>query len=234
MTPTLLALAVAAGQAGQIHVFRGPGAVPGAAVTIQNSMVPTDAAVRRQQADPGMMTQPFQRVPVLRPVGPATDRGGAAVLAGNRWVKEFPYAAHFPLPRFDQNLTPVGADGLVIYEGMRLVVDVDTGEYDLELTAAIPETPVTVRLQLVFTRHAALGPTEYRLTIPPFRLEPDRTAQPGDPTTNNFHVHHRGYSSQLRSSIRTSDLPFLADGTWEVTRVGVARFGTPTALERDR
>ena len=240
MTPTiplLLGLALAVGQTPS--VFLGPGPIPGTAVWIPNPMSPNGDHVRRQQADAGVMIQPFQRVPVLRPVGPANDRGNPHPLEGDRWVKEFPHAAHFPLPRFDQAQVPVGADGLLIYEGMRLTVDKNTGEYDVEFTAAIPETPVTVRLQLVFTRPGTFPPVEYRLTLPPFRLEPDRGAKPGDPTGNNFHVHHRGYSTQFRGKqsgdkeSRTG-LPMLADDCWEVTRVGTARFGTPTALDRDR
>lgn len=239
MTPTaplLLGLALAAGQVpGVVAVYRtGPGPVPGAAVTVPNAAAPNDEAVLRLRADPGAQAQPFQRIPLIVPVGPASGDGTPRPLGGARWVKEFPHAAHFPLPRYDQIGTPVGADGLVIYEGMRLSVDVDTGEYDLEFAAQIPEMPATVRLQLVFTRPGVVGPTEYRLTVPPFRLEPDRSMRPGDPSMNNFHVHHRGQSSQFRAAVRASELPFLADGTWEVTRVGAARFGTPTALERDR
>ena len=235
MTPTslLLGFALAAGQP-PVAVYRTGPTVPGAAVTLPNAAAHSDDAVHRLKADPGPMTQPFHRIPVQRPVGRAPDGAEPRPLAGNRWVKEFPHAAHFPLPRFDQLACPVGADGLLIYEGMRLTVDVDTGAYDLEFTAHIPETPVTVRLQLVFTRPGGIGPSEYRLTLPPFRLEPDRSMRAGDPSMNNFHIHHRGSSSQFRSAVRASELPFLADGTWELTRIGTARFGTPTALERDR
>jgi hypothetical protein len=179
---------------------------------------------------PGPAAHPFQRLPrVCLLKACECDGGGTAALGRAWWVKEFHDAAHVPLPRFTIDGQAVCHDGLLIYEGMRVTV-YKTGVYDVSFTAEVPEMPVTLRLQLVFQRPAEnlKHPRgEYRLTLPPFRLEPKTDARPGDPAANIFHVAHRGFSSVL-----VEDLPAqqMVQPGWQVTRVGTARFGTPVAI----
>jgi hypothetical protein len=157
-------------------------------------------------------------------------------------------------------------DGLLIYEGMRLTVFSD-GTYDLSFTATVPDMPVTIRLQLWLQpppppdTPATILPTcnnrEYRITLPPIRLEPKVDARAGDPTANTFQVAHRGYSSLFRSTKHvvttqphpTGVTPINAqfgfpmtprqhsndqvhvDASWDVRRVGTARFGSAVAVD---
>lgn len=221
----------------QIQLPTYPVLVPGAA--IPGPLPPAQAALQAQAACPGSMIQPFLRLPHVHLVGPCTDgQSGADLDLQGRWVKEFADAAQFPLPRYDLNRTLMPGDGLLIYEGMRLTVYPKSGIYDLEFTATVPETPVTVRLQLEFARPLVVGSIEpgcgpYRLTLPPIRLEPNRDAKPGDTAANTFNVHHRGYSSLFSDSTPPSvceSKPLIGCG-WSVTRKGTARFGTPVAID---
>jgi len=156
--------------------------------------------------------------------------GDAANKLTHSWTKDFHQAAHFPLPRYAIGGSPQFVDGLLIYEGMRLTVYND-GTYDLAFTATVPEMPVTIRLQLVFTQPGTISPAlvrqVYRITLPPLRLEPKRDARPGDPTANTFQVAHRGYSSLFV----VNGTALFINSNWDVTRIGTARFGTAVAVE---
>jgi hypothetical protein len=150
-------------------------------------------------------------------------------------VKEFEQAAHIPLPRFAPDGCPLPAEGLLIYEGMRLAV-YDDGSYDLSFTATVPDMPVTLRLQLVFET-CAHDPSALRLiTLPPIWMAPRRDAKLGDVDATTFHVAHRGYSSLFRCDQQPL-LGLLSTGRRVITkdtplyRVGTARFGTPVALD---
>jgi hypothetical protein len=182
---------------------------------------------------PGPLAHPFQRLPRVALVLPTPIAESSDAKCGTPkqlcppWTMEFHQAAHFPLPRFTIDGCPVATDGLLIYEGMRLTV-YDDGTYDFSFTATVPEMPVTVRLQLVFARQDRIPP-EYRITLPPFRLEPKRDARPGDPQDYTFHVTHRGYSSLFQKPDLFTRA--IVDKTWTITRVGTARFGTAIAID---
>jgi hypothetical protein len=194
---------------------------------------------------PGPAAQPFGLLPRVCRVEPAPCHGGAGggtdeVIVCPGWVKEFHQAAHFPVPRFDQTGAPMLGDGLLIYEGMRLVVDPATGIYEVSFTATVPNMPATLRLQLVFER-CPDDPTPYRLTLPPVRLEPKPDARLGDPAAYTFHVAHRGYSSLFvrpvlvpavpDGSAPVVPFPTVIDAGWILSRVGTARLGSVTATD---
>ena len=180
--------------------------------------------------------QPFYKQPRVCPVAVCECDGGGAAVAkwGSTWVKEFSGAASVPIPRFDQNGSPVCGDGLIIYEGMRLTVDPETGLYDLTFTASVPNTSAVLRMQLTFTDSEKL----YTLTLPPIPMHPPRDAKPGDPVGTTFHIAHRGYSTLFLAqtpSRPTTEEPNCRplakiDCTWQVKRDGTARFGTPVAI----
>lgn len=206
-----------------------PPATPAVAVPIPD---PSWAA---QLPCPAPAAHPFQRLPRICYLKACEcDGPGGAAPNPVYWVKEFHEAAHVPLPRFTIDGQAVCQDGLLIYEGMRVTV-YTSGVYDVLFTAEVPDMPVTLRLQLVLK--TSDDPTGwYRLTLPPFRLEPKADARPGDPAANIFHVSHRGFSSLL---VREAQLgPYHQPQTpqvrvgpgWTVARVGTARFGTPVAI----
>jgi len=177
-----------------------------------------------------LSVHPFERLPRICPLEPllCSEPGGLSVAACSPWVQEFHQAAHFPLPRFAADGCPILTDGLLVYEGMRLTVYPDDGTYDLTFTATVPDMPVTVRLQLVFSDADPMQPTVrmpqcYRITLPPIRLEPKANARPGDPTPNTLQVLHRGYSTLF--------LTRQINSKWFVQRIGTARFGTPIAID---
>ncbi len=162
------------------------------------------------------MLHPFQRLPRVCPVAPCQcNEGGTGAGEKAAWVKEFHQAAHFPLPRFAGDGTPIVGDGLLIYEGMRLTV-YPNGVYDLSFTATVPDMPVTVRLQLGFARGKGAD-IEHTLTLPPIRMEPKAKNRTVD--GNTFHITHRGQSTLLHTGALTA--------VWELRSSGTARFGTP-------
>ena len=164
--------------------------IPSYAQEVRNATGLGEGPLKTQAACPGSMLQPFLRLPSVRPVGPCESGSGAGQFdVKDVWVKEFHHAANFRIPRFarDGNPTPTD-DGMLIYEGMRLTVYPATGLYDVEFTATVPSTPVTVNLQLVFTRNGQysgqVDPSgdSYRMTLPPIRLDPNLNAiKFGDP-----------------------------------------------------
>lgn len=186
---------------------------------------------------------PFALQPRVCPVGicAGCDVDGfnpEARIACKPWVKEFSSAAHIALPRFDADGHCVPGDGLVIYEGMRLTVDPDSGQYDVTFTATVPHMPVTLRLQLEFVSPDRTQ--RFRLTLPPIRMEPRRDVKPGgDPSSLTFHIAHRGYSTLFHKTEHRDNVwnrgdssrPDVIDSCWEVKRSGAGRFGTPVAVE---
>lgn len=195
--------------------------------------------------------QPFYKQPRVCPVAICEcDDAPPASRPARLWVKEFSRAASVPLPRFDQNGQTVCGDGLIIYEGMRLTVDPDTGLYDLTFTATVPSTSVILRMQLSFTKtstdpaHIKIGdgapcPEPYTLTLPPIVMHPPRDAKPGDPVGNTFHISHRGYSTlflkdrgvPVATEALGGHMPETITRHWEIKRDGTARFGTPVAIQ---
>lgn len=186
--------------------------------------------------------QPFLRTPAVTLVPECQGRGDAGTgKACDTWTYDFDSAAHFPVPRFDLCGQRLPAEGLVIYEGMRLRVNPKTGEYDVSFTATTPNTPATVRLQLVFVQKTLdpndpNSPREYKLTLPPIRLEPAANARPDDPNAYTFHVNHRGESRLFRTDSKCAECPspVIHCKDWCISRLGTARFGTVAATDGPR
>lgn len=182
---------------------------------------------------------PFLRTPHQELVDACRDSGGCDKTPtklgdDNKWRHTFHKAATFPFPRFNQCGEAVDADGLVIYEGMRLTVDPGTGVYDLSFTATAPPTPVTLRLQLEF-HHQSVGDSPIRLTLPPIEIDPVPTADPLRPKAATVRVSHRGFSELFlctKQQSHTSDLRSVKetriakDNGWQISRHGTARFGS--------
>lgn len=179
---------------------------------------------------------PFAKQPRVCPVEvcPCEPGADSDTAKPNVWVKEFSSAAFIEYPRFTLDGERVPGNGLIIYEGMQLVVDPDSGKYDLTFTVTLPEMPANLRLQLVFRNKTGEA---YTLTLPPIRLEPKRDAKAGDPAGWTYNVSHRGYSTLFRTV--KSPVHRAADGehpaqitsAWTLSRSGTARFGTPIAVE---
>jgi hypothetical protein len=195
-----------------------------------------DEVLRKCNLCPAPAAQPFQRLPRVCQVKPCPcdDEFGSSFTA-QAWVKEFHEAASVTYPRFGLDHCPLPGDGLVIYEGMKLKVDPVTGMYDVSFTASVPGMPATLRLQLIFDEPPPRG-RQYRLTLPPIRLEPPKDAKPTDYSAHTFHVAHRGYSSLFRTNL-VAGAAVPPDGRhcepsppincdWNLRRIGTARFGT--------
>lgn len=223
---------------------------PTAAPDCPTCIVPATPNMSRMFRSPdvcaGPAVQPFYKHPRVCPVAvcPCEETGTQLAARTNAWVKEFHCPAFVPVPRFDADGHPVAGDGLVIYEGMRLTVDPDTGAYEVTFTATTPDMLVTLRLQLTFIQYDGLVPVrQYTLTLPPIRMEMPRDARPGDPVNKTFHIAHRGqstlFANPARAGVYTAGPatnekcppPALIDCRWEVKRDGTARFGTPVAIE---
>lgn len=192
---------------------------------------------------------PFLRLPKLDPLGDCKDGGGCGTpvpRGDGLWRHVFTTAARFTVPRFGQGGEPAEADGVVIYEGMRLTVNPNTGVYDLSFTATTPPTPVTLRLQLLF--HPPDRPDDaVRLTLPPIEIEPVPTTNELRRKANTVRVSHRGFSelfmpagSQSESSDRmgkdqlpTTKTASQVASTWAVVRSGTARFGSAQTTNDD-
>lgn len=172
---------------------------------------------------PGPLVHPFQRLPRVCAVEHCLCGEGQPDEANKlpAWVKEFHQAAHFPLPRFTADGSPLLGDGLLIYEGMRLTV-YPSGVYEVSFTATVPEMPVTIRLQLGFAPDER-EPAKYFITLPPIRLEPKPHARPGDPAASTFNVAHRGQSTLFR----TGEI----NEKWSLRRTGTTRFGSAIAID---
>ncbi len=200
---------------------------------------------------------PFLRTPTQEPLGQCKDGSGCGGAADLRkeadvWRHTFHTAARFSIPRFSQQGEPVEADGVVIYEGMRLTVNAATGVYDLSFTATTPPTPVTLRLQLVF--HPPGEPDKtVRLTLPPIDIEPEASRSSRSVGTT-VRVSHRGFSELFLNPDKqavSSDLlakppiniqqPFPLPAAfgyqvtkdWTVVRGGTARFGSALTTSDD-
>ncbi len=194
---------------------------------------------------------PFLRTPRLELIGPCREssaEGKKCPDGGkNSWKHTFHRAARFTIPRFGQQQQPLESDGLLIYEGMTLTVDKDTGVYDLSFTATSPPTPVTLRLQLQFANDTYPITRSYpiRLTLPPIFIDADST-RPGENAGTTLNVSHRGYTELFKqpqngelvldssSDIKTESgysamNPISINSNWKVVRVGTARFGSGKA-----
>jgi hypothetical protein len=187
---------------------------------------------------------PFLRLPKVEALAPCQGRLSGSECDKNSWSHVFVSAAHFPIPRFTASGEPVSADGLVIYEGMKLTVYPDSGYYDLSFTATSPNIPVTLRLQLELSHPQQEG---FRLTLPPIIIEPTGDSRYGDTKGLTVAVNHRGHSELFKKTVNLdtklifpqSTPPLRAPGTayadkeWQVRRLGVARFGLSTPTSDD-
>lgn len=192
---------------------------------------------------------PFLRTPKLDALGDCkdgSDCGGETDLRKkHQWRHVFSTAAKFSIPRFGQGGEPAEADGVVIYEGMRLTVNHETGVYDLSFTATTPPTPVTIRLQLTF--HRPDCPDDcVKLTLPPIEIEPTPTSNELRPKANTVRVSHRGFSEVFLCPDKQSDSSDLmgkplglkkmiqpVTSDWAITRAGTARFGSAQATNEE-
>jgi hypothetical protein len=123
--------------------------------------------------------------------------------------------AHFPLPRFGLMGEDLFGEGVVIYEGMRLLCTAE-GHYEVRFTASAPDMPVTLRLQLVVLTQEGLA---FSLTLPPAAIVPDEEDVWEDGRNNQhsaWQFRHVGFSPLI---CRYFDRLGL------VTRQGTARFG---------
>jgi hypothetical protein len=121
--------------------------------------------------------------------------------------------AFIPLPLFRANGEAFHDDGVVIYEGMRVVI-LEEGCYEVRFTVGIPRMPVTMRLQVMLHGDG----TSVGLTLPPISLVPARGFL-GNYTGCVYEVRQRGYSELL-----AKEYGKMKNAT--VTRQGVARFGS--------
>ena len=197
---------------------------------------------------------PFLRTPRVELLSACKGTSPTPATCGaERWSHTFTGAAHFPITRFGPAGEPVETEGLVIYEGMKLTVDRDSGHYDLSFTATAPNVPVTVRLQLGFSKDM-FGPNNdlFRLTLPPIVIEPSyEAAKTGYAGGTTVSVNHRGDSAVLHQRRQTVLVlpPWVpypltppgmgtqsVDPGWKVRRTGTARFGmgVPTADDLSR
>lgn len=169
-------------------------------------------------------------------IGACRDNAGERCRIDGRnadtWSHVFHKAARFTQPRFDMYQQRLEGDGLLIYEGMKLTVDENTGIYDLTFTATAPPTPVTIRMQLHFQRNDGFIEDPIRLTLPPIRIEADQKATNDVGTT--LRVNHRGYSELFQSKDRADssdfknhkDTPTIRKNNFTIIRTGTARFGS--------
>ncbi len=141
------------------------------------------------------------------------------------YYKRFEKSATFPQVRFGPDAEYIETPGVIIYEGMQLLVLTD-GRYELAFNASTPRSPVTMRLtvNVVFKKcHEPL-----QLTIPAIALVPEYRSgdsygmgmSPSNNYQENWHVRHVGYSQVLRDRLHDGD------GIEYLSRDGVARFGT--------
>lgn len=200
----------------------------------------------------GNDSAPFLRTPRIEFLGPCRDGSAEANCASTTaktWKHTFHRAARFSIPRYGQQQQPIEQDGLLIYEGMTLTVNPETGVYDLNFTATAPPTTVTVRMQLQFS-HKNIndsGKDPIRLTLPPITIESDSNTKPGDGSGTTLKVNHRGYSELFlnpknNSRSTNSDLKldpafksgnYQIDSNWKIIRAGSARFGSGSANADD-
>ena len=196
---------------------------------------------------------PFLRTPRIELIGPCRDSGTDAKGAkstATTWKHTFHRAAQFSIPRYGQQQQPINSDGLLIYEGMTLTVNPETGIYDLNFTATSPPTPVTIRLQLQFSHEKVNDSNQdpIRLTLPPITIESDPNTRPGEGAGTTLKVNHRGYTELFLSPQNngrgiSSDLKtervyeqhrgLRIDAGWKIIRAGSARFGSGSANADD-
>ncbi|QJW94227.1 hypothetical protein [Frigoriglobus tundricola] len=143
-----------------------------------NSPCTLDAMFQSSRYCAGPALYPFLKQPRVCPVAVCGCEPGSGRAEGEKraWRKEFHTAAHIPFPRFGLDGGIVPGDALVIYEGMRLTVYPETGYYDVTFTATVPNSSVTLRMQLTFTEEfPAAGVSVGQDSSPP-RALPARPA----------------------------------------------------------
>jgi len=132
----------------------------------------------------------------------------------------FDHPARFPLPEFGYHHELLEREGVLIYEGMRLMVRRD-GRYQVRFVAGTPPLPVAMRLQFDLLEETTGQPVT--LTLPPIRI-PEQARSLSKGMSEVVHpveariqtIHHEGY------------LPVLAANLGSVRvlgRSGTARMG---------
>ena len=145
---------------------------------------------------------------------PPTFKAAAAACGIPLYDARFNGPANFPLPKFGLCGEPHFDDGLVIHEGMSLLVAA-TGHYEVSFTTSAPDIPVTLRIQLVLGDQLGRHLT---LTLLPIVISPDRYFT-GNYLGDPYQVTLRGYSKPL-------GLLFPSLCNQSVIRQGTARFGS--------
>lgn len=163
---------------------------------------------------PCVTVQPFQTLPQSKTLEKCRS-SDSATKPCTKLTHEFQEPAQFPFPRWGDNGREQDREGVLIYEGVTLSWDPETGTYDVAFTATIPDLPVWLRLQFTVKKDGV----ERTITLPPIKLEASRDSKPGDPVATTFAVGHRGFSSALKT------------GNVTISRSGSARFGTPLLTE---
>lgn len=192
---------------------------------------------------------PFLRTPRIELLGPCrdntVDKNGANG-STKTWKHTFHRAARFSIPRYGQQQQPIEQDGLLIYEGMTLTVNPETGVYDLNFTATAPPTTVTVRMQLQFVNEDSKSSNSLftmsepiKLTLPPIVIEASAETRHGDGSGTTLKVNHRGFTELFKHTDKSAstDLKNLSkdastiriNSDWKIIRAGSARFGSGSA-----
>ena len=127
----------------------------------------------------------------------------------------FAHPASFDYPHFSAGCEVFETDGLIIHEGMRLVVAKD-GHYQVSFTASAPAMPVTLRLQLQI-----VGSPPFTLTFPPIQVIPIKDNK-GDYVAGSWQIRHAGFSPAFAQQFCTQQIK----GDTCVIRIGTARFGS--------
>lgn len=193
---------------------------------------------------------PFLRIPSQELIAPCREDAVGRHAHGKAasWSYVFHRPARVMPPRYGQHQQPLEGEGLLIYEGMTLRVDEETGVYDLSFLATSPPRPVLLRLQLQFVRPFG-GAEPVRLTLPPIALDgDDDLTRPGVTPGTTVRINHRGYTElfKIRAAQSTSLYSDLTAGSlcvdanfpihprdWKIIRVGTARFGAGLANADD-
>jgi len=147
----------------------------------------------------------------------------------------FANPASFDYPHFGTGCEIFETEGLIIHEGMRLVV-VKDGHYQVSFTASAPAMPVTLRLQL---QVMAMASQPFSLTFPAITITPVKD-QNGSYQAGSWQIRHSGFSLAFAEqfcrhqiecegkSWAESAEPICRTGSKKpcVIRIGTARFGS--------
>jgi len=134
----------------------------------------------------------------------------------------FDHPARFPLPAWGLNGEYLERPGVLIYEGMRLVIRPD-GRYQVRFTIGTPAMPVTLQIQ--FDLADQCTGQAYTLTLPPITIPPESkpAAATGEQAPkaaceNLQTIHHEGYLPILDGYPQSESVHVMR-------RTGTARFG---------